>query len=78
MSEKAAPLLCKDCRFGTSEPPGKFLFFDGLCTHPTSLYQPRLNLLTGEPVATYPLPCKETRADPDRCGEDGRHWVARE
>ena len=65
--------FCKDCRwFRPSQ-------FDPTCGHPSSLWRPGLDLVTGETRPPVPLPCREVRlwddlSHPDGCNRQGRHW----
>jgi hypothetical protein len=46
-----------------------------VCLHPTSLRQPRADVLTGEPPPPPPLRCSEARLMGD-CGPEGKYWDA--
>jgi hypothetical protein len=63
--------LCKDCRWIEVRVPDDAL--SAVCLHPTSLRQPKADVLTGETPPPQPLPCSEARLIGD-CGAEGKHW----
>ena len=74
-----APRLCKDCGFAALEDEdGKMVW---RCTHRSSKFTPRPNLVTGAPVYPYQLRCSDARCFPadqmPYCGEEGRYWEPR-
>jgi hypothetical protein len=66
------PVLCKDCRFADQQPRAS----DWLCTHPSSLYQPAQNLVTGQTPAAWRMSCYSARLSEsrDHCGLTGRYF----
>lgn len=66
--------LCKDCRhFSGGDDPR--------CHHPTSLFTPPIDLVTGEHPEPFQLRCHWARGGEvvrNQCGPDARHWEPRE
>lgn len=70
----SSDLFCKDCRFSDRHPS---LRSSWICMHPSSLVQPRVNLVTGFTMDSYQLYCREARKYemPElNCGPGGKHW----
>lgn len=70
-------LLCKDCRWVDWRVPGDAL--SAVCRHPTSLWQPKPDVVTGDTPPAQPLPCREARQQGGSggagdCGPEGKHW----
>lgn len=67
--------LCLDCRFAEIEPLQTWH-----CLHPSSLYQPPRDVVTGRTPEPYRLTCESARTmtlKGDLCGLAGRHWAPR-
>jgi hypothetical protein len=69
-------VLCKDCRFSELHMSP---LTEWICSHPTSRYQPKTSLVTGDTPDPHQLLCSHARwFDTDnQCGPRGRHWEQR-